>query len=170
MRAFRITVVYPLTTIWLAIFVWAGISFIKDAPIQIQKDKDFIKQQINPNVVTVDSFKTINRRLPSVKEFEQIKQGNSGYLGNQIYIRDSNLVAKEIKEKVKGMNWANDYVIGVWRGEWMEYYISRNHEYITNNYNLKDGYKDMAFSFIVAIVPLLIVLISRNRRLKRVFV
>jgi len=81
-------------------------------------------------VFSIDSFKNINHRLPTVSEFDKIVNGNSGNLGNTDYIRDDKFLDFRIKLQARNIDWSKNYVLGVWRGEWWEYYISSSQKYI----------------------------------------
>ncbi|HEY4195789.1 MAG TPA: hypothetical protein VGM63_09660 [Mucilaginibacter sp.] len=130
-----------------------GADFFSGTPKQIQKDKAFIINEINPYISTIDSFKKINNRLPSVSEFGNIKHSKSDKLGNAEYIREDRYVSSDIKELVKNTDWSDNYVLAVWRGEWFEYYISKNHKYITNNYSKKDGMIGLIICLVVGCIP-----------------
>jgi hypothetical protein len=157
---------YYAAALWLLLFTGIGLHFLIGATKQLQKDKDFLKRRIDPGIATIDSFKTIHARLPSVKEFEKIKNGSASNLGSQNYIRNLSDVDAEIKSKVKDMDWSDNYVLAVWRGEWWEYYISRNHVYVTNGYSIADGWIAMVAALIVGALPLIGLVFHRMHRKK----
>lgn len=163
-KLFRVFYLYPFIIGWFAIFAWCGIDSFTGAPQQIAKDGIFIATQIKPHIKTIDSFKVVNHRLPSVAEFHKIKHGNSPDLGNEDYIREEVFVDKDIKGAVKNMDWTNNYVLSVWRGEWAEYYISDGNKYITNNYSLADGSIGALVCFVIAVIPAAIFAMYKRRK------
>ncbi|MEO3405375.1 hypothetical protein AAFN85_15805 [Mucilaginibacter sp. CAU 1740] len=167
MKGFTHYIIYFVAVIWLLVCIGVGFGFLFDAPYQTKKDRDFIKYQIDPNITTIDSFRSVNGRLPSVAEFERIKNNSTGNYGNQSYIREPKFVDAEIKDKVKDLDWNNNYVLAVWRGEWWEYYISRNHVYVTNNYKPVDGWIGKLIFFIIGVIPLT-GLIFRHTRIRQI--
>jgi len=155
---------YILFTGWLLSFVFMGISMLKQAPEQIGKDNYFIKHEINPNIALIDSFKQIHSRLPTVNEFNALN-----HRGNVDYIREEKFVDNDIIDEAKGINWSDNYVLWVWRGEWSEYYISSSHKYITNGYSIWDGRIGMLVCVIFGLIPWVIFLVIRdikNRKLR----
>jgi len=94
------------------------------------RDNNTVKERMRRCVFLIDSFKNINHRLPTVSEFDKIVNGNSGNLGNTDYIRDDKFLDFRIKLQVRNIDWSKNYVLGVWRGEWWEYYISSSQKYI----------------------------------------
>jgi hypothetical protein len=94
------------------------------------RDNNTAKERMRRCVFSIDSFKNINHRLPTVSEFDKIVNGNSGNLGNTDYIRDDKFLDFRIKLQVRNIDWSKNYVLGVWRGEWWEYYISSSQKYI----------------------------------------
>jgi len=141
-----------------------GISMLKQTPKQIRKDKDFIKLSINPNIALIDSFKQIHHRLPTINEFNVIN-----HRGDVDYIREEKFVDNDIIDEVKGIDWSDNYVLSVWRGEWAEYYISSQHKYIINNYSILDGWIGLLYSVIFGIAPWAIFLFIqaiKNKKLR----
>jgi hypothetical protein len=55
------------------------------------------------------------------------------------YIRHPSNILGDDTDKFKNVDWTKNFAIGVWRGEWMEYYFSWSNSYDTNNYSWKDG-------------------------------
>jgi hypothetical protein len=140
-------VLLSLSVGWAVMLIAYGINVYIDAPVQIQRDKDFIKNSINPYISTIDSFRVINQRLPTVQEFNEMKRGSSPNLGNAQYIRSEQFVDDEVKEYVKGIDWRHNYVLAVWRGEWLGYYISAGKKYVTNNYTIGGAFFGMLSIF-----------------------
>lgn len=150
---------------WAVMLIAYGIHVYIDAPAQIQRDKDFIKNSINPYIATIDSFKVINERLPTIEEFNKLKHGTSPNLGNAEYIRSEQFVDDEVKEYVKDIDWQHNYVLAVWRGEWLEYYVSTGKKYVTNNYTIGGAIFGMLLIFSLALVPLVVFVFYRRIRL-----
>jgi len=139
---------------WLCFFTWAGVNILLSNPKQIARDKDFITNEINPNIKTIDSFKFANHRLPTVAEFHKIKHGNSDNLGNANYVKQYKDVDDDVKSYVKNIDWSDNYVLGVWRGDWWEYYISYQHKYVTNDTRQSDGFIALLEFIVIGLIPL----------------
>jgi len=146
---------------WLILCLYFGIGILINAPNQIRKDAIFIKNEINPNIAIIDTFKKSKGRLPTASEFTLID-----HRANVDYIREERLVDNEIKSNVVGIDWSKNYVLWVWRGEWAEYYLSSSNKYITNNYSEIDGIIGLIICIIFGILPLSILLLSRQRKRK----
>ncbi|MEM9364218.1 MAG: hypothetical protein AAGA43_16370 [Bacteroidota bacterium] len=167
-----------LTLLWLGIWVFAGISILLDTPGQINRDKDFIENEIKPSVDFIENFVSTHERLPSSREYytwqrEYHKDYSSdltrpedsliGGLGKTTYIRKLSDVLKEDRKKFKDANWTTDYAISVWKGEWMEYYFSWTDTYDTNSFSWKDGILNLITTFTIGVIPLLFWLIKNKK-------
>jgi hypothetical protein len=69
-------------------------------------------------------------------------------------------------DKFKNADWNKDFAIGVWRGEWTEYYFSWTDSYDTNNYSCTDGYIGLAVMTGIGFFPLLFWWLNIRRRRK----
>ena len=170
-----------LTVLWTSFWIYAGIGIFKDTPYQIKKDKEFVENEIKPCVDFVESFKTENSRLPNYREFftwerdyfkdytSDLKQEIDSLIpgmGRIQYIRSENGIISNDVNKFKEANWKTDYAIGVWRGDWMEYYFSWNNTYDTNNYSWKDGFISLITLTGIGLFPLILWWIYLRKRKK----
>ena len=159
-----------LTFLWVAFFLYAGVSMLLDTPMQIASDKEFIALEIKPSVEFVKNFKTINDRLPNYREYytwrREYHQDYSSDLTKQVdslitglhskkYIRKLTDVVSDDYDKFKNVDWNKDFAIAVWRGEWYEYYFSWTDSYDTNNYSWRDGFISLAVLVGIGLLPLL---------------
>lgn len=107
--------------IWFLAWTFLGINMYLDTPRQIEKDKKFKADNIDPLVDSVKRFVTINKRIPKNNEFNKLNADSHGeLLTNYADLPD------EFKEKIEIDNWDKDtYAIAIWRGEWNEGYTLR---------------------------------------------
>lgn len=144
--------------------------FLVDTPMQIASDKKFINTEIKPSVDFVKNFKTIYDRLPNYREYytwrRKYYKDYSGDLTQQVdslipehgtkpYIRKLSDVLTNDYGKFKNVDWKKDFAIGVWRGEWTEYYFSWTDSYDSNNFSLRDGFFISAILAGIGFFPLL---------------
>jgi hypothetical protein len=160
-----VKVLYAISIAWFVLFVWIGTSILLETPTQMAKDKAFIKEEFDPKIAVIEHFKADHHRLPEVSEYEQMVNGDSTTLGSS-YIRNIKQIDSEIKDQVKGVDWSNSYVLAIWRGEWLEYYISANQKYITNNFQWYDGVMDLLFGVVIGCIPGISVWLYKRRRNK----
>lgn len=173
-----------LTFLWLTFWLFAGIFMLLDTPVQTAKDKDFIEKEIKPSVDFVKNFKTSNDRFPNYREYytwqrEYYKDYSSDLtqnvdslisgLGRKQYIRKLTDVASNDYEKFKNADWKKDFAIGVWRGEWTEYYFSWTDHYDSNNYSWKDRFIGFTVMIIIGIFPLLFWWLAKKKRKKAAY-
>ncbi len=170
-----------ITVLWTSFWIYAGIGIFKDTPYQIKKDKEFVENEIKPCVDFVESFKTENSRLPNYREFftwerdyfndytSDLKQEIDSLIpgmGRVQYIRSNYGIISNDINKFKEANWRTDYAIGVWRGDWMEYYFSWNKTYDTNNYSWSDGSTTLMTLTGIGLFPLIFWWIYFRKRKK----
>jgi hypothetical protein len=170
-----------LTTIWTSFWIYAGVGIFKDTPYQIEKDKEFIEKQINPCIDFVENFKIENNRLPNYREFytwerdyfkdytSDLKQEIDSLIpgmGSVQYLRSTYGIISNDLGKFKEANWRNDYAIGVWRGDWVEYYFSWNKTYDTNNYSWANGFSALITLTGIGLIPLVFWVIYLKKRKK----
>jgi len=169
-----------LTFLWLAFWLYAGVSMFLDTPAQIKSDKIFIEKEIKPSVDFVKNFKTINGRLPNNREYytwqREYHNDYSSDLTQQVdslipgpgtkqYIRKLTDAVSNDHDKFKNADWNKDFAIGVWRGDRTEYYFSWTDNYDSNNYSWTNGYIQLAVMTGFGVFPLLFWwLDSRKRR------
>lgn len=153
--------------LWLMSWITIGVISLFQVPNQMARDKAFIEQEIKPSVELVKSFRKQHHRLPTDKEFDSIATKHNGSVS---YIRQlSGIVTEEDEQKFKQINWDNNFAIGVWRGEWEEYYLSWSDSYESNNYSWKDGLMEFVFCAFLGGLPLLVwwlVIYKREKRVK----
>jgi len=175
------TLLKILTFLWLVFWLYAGVSMVLDTPEQIASDKKFIEKEIKPSVDFVKNFKTINGRLPNNREYytwqrEYYKDYSSDLtqqvdslipgLGSKQYIRKLTDAVSNDYDKFKNADWNKDFAIGVWRGEWSEYYFSWTDSYDSNNYSWLDGFIGLAGMTGIGIFPLLFWWLDIRKRRK----
>jgi hypothetical protein len=118
----------------------------------------------------VKNFKITSGRLPNYREYytwrrdyykdyssdltQQVDSLIPG-LGTKQYIRKLSDAISNDYEKFKNTDWSKDFAIGVWRGEWTEYYFSWTDNYDSNNYSWYDGFIGLAVMLGIGILPLL---------------
>jgi hypothetical protein len=163
-------VIAILIFIWTGIWLFIGIGVLWDTPRQIGRDNIFIHNQIKPAVDFVRGFQSDSNRLPTKRQFytwksnfykdypralNKTNDSTITYLPDVNYIRNNSDVIENDAHKFKNADWTKDYAIGVWRGEWMEYYFSWSNSYDTNNYSWGDGFMVLAVCFGIGILPLI---------------
>lgn len=166
---------------WLAFWLSIGVSMFLDTPKQIASDKKFIETEIKPSVDFVNNFKITNGRFPNNREYytwqrEYHKDYSSDLtqhvdslipgLGHKQYIRKLSDVVSNDYDKFKNVDWNKNFAIGVWRGEWTEYYFSWTDNYDSNNYFWKDGFTGLFVMVGIGILPLLFWYLNIRRRKK----
>lgn len=132
-----------------------------DTPRQIEKDKKFKMENIDPLVESVKRFVTTNNRIPKNNEFNNLNADSHGVLlTNYADLPD------EFKDKIEIDNWDNGtYAIAIWRGEWNEGYISKNDIYVLNNYSWTEGIKGLLIIITIGLLPILLtLLVSKIKR------
>lgn len=172
------TLLLVLALLWAAFMIFMGFSILLYTPKQINKDKIFTEEKIGPAVNFVKSFQRANNRLPSNREFYTWDRGHyNDYtsalpqdsdslvssLGSVQYIRKKSDIVTDDLQKFKGANWDNDYAIGVWRGEWWEYYYSWTDSYDTNSYSWYDGVIGLLWTSFIGVFPLLLLWFYRRK-------
>ncbi len=160
-----------LTFLWIVFWLFFGTAMFLETPRQIESDKQFVEKEIKPSVDFIKNFKTTNNRLPTNREYytwqrEYHKDYSSDLtqqvdslipgLGTKKYIRKLNDVVSDDYGKFKNADWTKDFAIGVWRGEWTEYYVSWSDSYDTNNYSWLDSFFGLLLMYIFGLLPLII--------------
>jgi len=160
-----------LTFLWLAFWLFIGTVMFLETPRQIESDKQFVEKEIKPSVDFIKNFKTTHNRLPTNREYytwrrEYHKDYSSDLtqqvdslipeLGNKQYIRKLNDVVIDDYGKFKNTDWTKDFAIGVWRGEWTEYYFSWSDSYDSNNYSWLDSFLGLLQMYIYGLLPLIV--------------
>ncbi|MBK8551214.1 MAG: hypothetical protein IPL53_09215 [Ignavibacteria bacterium] len=165
------TVLKILTSLWIALWLVLGTLMFLETPKQIEKDKKFIADEIKPSVDFVKNFKMTNNRLPTNREYynwqreyfkdyssdmkQQVDSLTPGF-GRNRYIRKlTDVVIDDDYSKFKNADWNKDFAIGIWRGEWTEYYFSWTDNYDSNNYSWGDGFFGLAIMIGIGLFPLL---------------
>ena len=177
------TILKILTFIWLTFWLYGGILMFLETPIQIEKDKSFIKTEIKPSVDFIKKFNQNNGRLPNNREYytwhrsfykdyssdltQKVDSLIPGF-GPNVYIRKLSDVVNNDHNKFKKADWNKDFAIGVWRGEWTEYYFSWTDSYDSNKYSWKDGYESLAFMIGIGVFPLLLWWLKGRRKKKSI--
>ena len=160
-----------LTIIWTSFWTFVGIGIFIDTPDQITKDKEFIDSKLMPCVDFVKNFDKENNRLPNYREFyvwerhffkdytsdltQEVDSLIPG-MGTIQYIRSKNNIIINDLNKFEKANWQTDYAIGIWRGEWTEYYFSWTDSYDTNNYSWKGAFIGLIIYLGIGIIPIII--------------
>ena len=154
--------------LWTSFWIFIGTKSLFDTSKQIDKDKNFIQTKIKPSVDFVNNFKKSYNRLPTNREYytwerdyykdysSDLNQKNDSLIsefGLVNYIRKNSDVIANDQFKFKNADWKKDFAIGVWRGEWMEYYYSWNDSYETNNYSWSDSYISFFMFCGIALLP-----------------
>ncbi|MFA7380809.1 MAG: hypothetical protein WC150_10120 [Bacteroidia bacterium] len=163
------TTLKTLTFLWIAFWLFIGTLMFLETPLQIERDKLFIEEEIKPSVDFIKNFKETNNRLPTKREYytwqrdyhkdyssdltQQVDSLIAGP-GTKQYIRKMNDVLSEDYSKFKNADWTKDFAIGVWRGEWTEYYFSWSDSYDTNNYSWKGGFVSALLTYLFGFLPL----------------
>lgn len=166
---------------WLIFWLYIGALVFLDTPKQKASDKKFIETEIKPSVDFVKNFKTKNGRLPNYREYyswqrEYHKDYSSDLtqevdslipgLGTKQYIRKLSDVVSNDYDRFKYIDWDKDFAIGVWRGEWTEYYFSWTDNYNSNNYSWKDGFGGLTIMFGIGILPVLFWFLNGRQKRK----
>lgn len=170
-----------LTFIWTGFWLLIGSVAIFNTSGQIERDKDFVKTQIKPAVDWTNQFKNDSARLPTYLEFftwekEFYNDYSTGLtlkadssisaLGLIHYIRRTSDIVSQDLPRFNKANWTKDFSIGVWRGDWMEYYYSWDGSYDTNNYSWGDSFKMLLYCLGMGIIPFIFwyILYWRNKK------
>ena len=169
------------TILWTLFWFFIGISSLRDTPKQIDKDKNFVQTKIKPAVDFTNQFKKDSSRLPTNREFytwerEYYKDYSSNLnqkadslisdFAEVNYIRHNSNILTDDQYKFKNVDWTKDFAIGVWRGEWMEYYYSWNNRYDTNNYSWRDGFISLLVYCGIGLLPFIFWLLFYRRKRK----
>ncbi|MDB5339051.1 MAG: hypothetical protein JWN70_4670 [Planctomycetaceae bacterium] len=80
-----------------------------------------MEAQLQPAIRYVEAYLKEHRGLPTESDFIQANEGNAFF----ILRRHTDKYAAS-----KGAKSPNDYMIGVWRGEWFHYYKSWDHRFL----------------------------------------
>ena len=165
-----------------------AIIAIETTPKQIEKDKRFIEENIKPSVECIDSFRKLNKRLPSQREFKiyhyRIYHHNfrkeisddslEKRIGSSIidppqpdYIRNDSDMPDELKPFPKSIDWSKNYALSIWRGEWNEYYTSWNNRYIGNNYSWTSSILGSIEMLFIGLLPFLVSAFLRKYNRKK---
>ncbi len=156
------------TFLWTTVWIFIGVNSLLDTSKQIERDRNFAQTQIKPSVDFVNNFKKSYNKLPTNREVYTWERDHykdyssdlnqrddsliSGF-GPVNYIRKSSDVISNDQSRFTNANWKKDFAIGVWRGEWMEYYYSWNDSYETNNYSWSDGFISLFVFTTIGLVP-----------------
>lgn len=102
-----------------------SISFIVACLLSCKDNKrnHVFETELQPIIARVDTFINERHRLPDYQEF----QGMSG---------DGNFTLRNRMHKYarsKGATHECDYMVGVWRGEWLHYYKSWDHSFLNGS-------------------------------------
>jgi hypothetical protein len=118
-------------TIYILVFLLITIGWLEDRHLQAMLDEalvsskamplsqypEFVSAKLLPLAQFVENFQIKNGRLPTNEEFEEWSNDHFSQQGAWYYY-----------EKPIFMNqWGipgKDFVVGAWRGEWIEYYQS----------------------------------------------
>jgi hypothetical protein len=156
------------TIIWTGFWFFIGISSLLVTPKQINKDKNFVDTKLKPAVEFTKQFKKDSGRLPNNREFynwereyyndysSDLTQKSDSLIpdfGTVQYIRHTSDVIDGEQWKFKSADWKKDFSIGVWRGEWMEYYYSWDNSYDTNNYSWRGAYISLFAYCLLGLLP-----------------
>lgn len=167
---------------WLAFWLYVGVSMFLDTPNQIASDQNFVASEIKPSVDFVNTFKRTNGRLPNYREYytwqRDFHEDYSSDLTQQVdslipglgtiqYIRKLSDVISNDYDKFTNADWNKDFAIGVWRGEWTEYYFSWTNSYDTNNYSWADGYIGLAVMTGIGAFPFFILVVKHKTKKKK---
>jgi hypothetical protein len=146
---------------WLFICFLFGIISLFSVPDQMKKDRQFIEKEIKPSILVANNFKAKFKRLPTCTEFDSLVF----HKYSSRILRDNKDLTEDIKSyKIPD---SNSFIIGVWRGEWEEYYISWLNKFITNNYKWEDGFKGLFVFLIIGFAPLAIYIITHKLIIKK---
>jgi hypothetical protein len=174
-------VITILIFIWTGVWLFIGIGVFLDTPGQIRRDSIFVQTQIKPAVNFVRQFQMDSNKLPSKRQFyiweskfykdysSVLNKPNDSTISDLPYvdyIRDKSSVVDNDAHKFKNADWTKDYAIGVWRGDWMEYYFSWSNSYDTNNYSWVDGFIGLVVCSSIGLLPF-IVWLRFNRKKKK---
>ena len=146
------TIFYAIAVFWFGVFTYIGIEIFKQTPEIIERNKIFLHDTIMPLVDYVENFKKTNGRLPTLIEFNSSLNIPSNEY--ETYIRDPKFVPTEIAYEVQDLDWSNNYVIVIWRGEWFEFYISDRKRDSLNNFDCLDGLRNLVITIIIGVIPL----------------
>ncbi|WP_018477464.1 hypothetical protein [Pontibacter roseus] len=172
------TLLLVMALMWAAFVLLIGFWMFLYTPEQIEKDKIFVEEELRPAVSFVKSFKKENNRLPSNREFytwerdyyndyssdlNQDADSLVAGLGRVQYIRNNSDIASDDLQKFKQADWDKDFAIGVWRGDWWEYYYSWTDSYDTNSYSWDDGIIGLIWTTLIGAFPLLLLWYYRRK-------
>lgn len=167
---------------WLTLWLTVGVLIFIETPEQIERDRLFIENEIKPSVTFIEDFKQKHYRLPSNREYYSWRREfhedytsdmnqpvDSLISPNGCYIRKSeNIIVGDVginnAHLLEGVDWSKEYAIGIWRGEWFEYYFSWNKTYYTNNYNWAKATFSMLFFIGIGLVPLFLWLLFKKKK------
>jgi hypothetical protein len=146
----NITLRFLSSLFWLVsiVFFSGGLVAIWHTPTQMENGKILRDTTMNPAVEFVISYHSKTGRLPSYSEFENWKK-NKGRDNEALFLILSGSAPTdwpfdEIKE--------DNFGIGVWHGEWNEYYSSAKDHYTSDDFGWLDGIKIMLLFWLVSVI------------------
>ncbi|AKQ45032.1 hypothetical protein TH63_04330 [Rufibacter radiotolerans] len=173
------TVLAIVSIIWAVFILIYGFSIFLDTPNQIQRNIDFVEKNIKPSVIFINQFKVENGRLPSNREYftwhrdyyedytsdlnQKVDSLIPG-LGRRQYIRHIAQVVSGDEYKFKKADWKKDYAIGLWNGDYWEYYFSWSNSYERTSNSWQDGYIGLGITTTLGLIPLIIWLFINKKK------
>ena len=116
-----------LFAIWLAIWLIAIVMMVGYTPFQISKDKEFISR-IDSATACLEKFELLLGHDQFKAHFQNGNNSKDCFALVYFDKVPKNDYTEEIE--VPTGSWA----VGVWRGEWREFYLKWNKRYLTNHF------------------------------------
>jgi hypothetical protein len=85
------------------------------------RDREFVASHLLPLVHYVEVFRDSHERLPTTQEFEQWAQRTYDNKALWYYPEKPDFISDWGTQR-------RDFVVGAWRGEWVQYYRSWDHK------------------------------------------
>ena len=109
------TALYGFIIVCFAVVTLAAYAMIK----QHAKDAQFVREELLPLAAHVDQFRAETGRLPAEEEFEA--WARVAYPDKSVFYY--------VHKPAFCRSWGaenRDFLVGIWRGEWVHYYCSWN--------------------------------------------
>jgi len=162
---------FIIAAIWACFFSIMAIDFLVQTPDQMEKDKRFISQYLQPRIDFVQNFSDAAGRVPSQNEYidYQLKRDPSRvdpaneeslrrFGSNEFFTAaEKDRLLDELADQINVQEMPYEgWIVSAWRGEWSEFYTSWDNRYYTNNWSWQSGIAQSLYCFIIGFGPLAI--------------
>jgi hypothetical protein len=126
---------------WLAFFFFFGMITLINTPEQMKKDEQFVEWNVKKPVRSIKEYILKHDSLPPQSNYDAL------------IITENANIPRELRGKIDSIP-KSGWILGVWRGEWMVYYISWKDEYIVSRWTWGDAITQFLVSSVIGIIPM----------------